>query len=231
MSAGVELLPSTDFDAAKARVGSVVAEVVRQAVRGAGAAGVVLLDDGSPEASLAREWCALGVGADAVWPVRRPGANEARSWAAAIDAYVGDVDTVLEEAHRFHCRLVAAARGALIAHPSNKTALLLGSVQPPEPLLPLGDLYASQVAALTGAWTGPQELVDLANRVGGVAVLDAALHAWLEERRPFDAVVAALGPAAAGEVRRAFDAGRFWRRRVGLVPKLGWRTLGIDLFG
>ncbi len=40
-----------------------------------------------------------------------------------------------------------------------------------------------------------------------------------------------LGAAAAAEVGRAIEAGRFARRRIGLVPKLGGRTLGIDLFG
>jgi len=231
LNVGVESPARLDLDAARARIGSVVADVVRQVVRDAGATGVVLLDDGSPEASLAREWCELGLGEEAVWPVPRPDAADARGWAVEIGGDVGGADTLAEEAHRFRCRLVAAVCGALVAHPANKTALLLASRLPPEPLLPLGDLYASQVAALTGAWTGPPELVRLVERAGGVAALDAALDAWLDERRPFDAVVAALGPDVAAELRRAFDAGRFWRRRVGLVPKLGWRTLGIDLFG
>lgn len=231
MSAGVAFPPATDLQAAAARVGGVVAEVVRQAVRDAGAAGVVLLDDGTPEASLAAEWCVLGVGEDAVWRVPRPRPEEARSCLATLGAEAEESASSIEEAHRFRCRVVAAARGALVAHPANKTVLLLAPPLPPEPLLPLGDLYASQVAALAGAWTGPPALARLASAVGGIAVLDAALHAWLEERRPFGAVVERLGPEAAAEVRRAFEAGRFWRRRVGLVPKLGSRTLGIDLFG
>lgn len=231
MSAGVEFPPATDLRAARARVGGVVAEVVGQAVRDAGAAGVVLMDDGSPEASLAAEWCALGVGADAVWRVPRPRPEEARTCIAAFEAEADETASAVEEAHRFRCRLVAATRGALVAHPANRTVLLLAPPPPPEPLLPLGDLYASQVAALAGEWTGPPALERLAHAVGGISVLDAALHAWLEERRPFEAVVESLGAEAAAEVRRAFETGRFWRRRAGLVPKLGSRTLGIDLFG
>jgi hypothetical protein len=231
VSAGVEFPPATDLRAARARVGGVVAEVVRQAVRDAGAAGVVLLDDATPEAVLAGEWCALGVGEDAVWRVPRPRPEEARSCLAALGAEADESASSFEEAHRLRCRLVAAARGALVAHPANKTVLLLAPPLPPEALLPLGDLYASQVAALAGAWTGPPALERLAHAVGGVEVLDAALHAWIEERRPFEALVESLGPRAAAEVRRAFEAGRFWRLRVGLVPKLGSRTLGIDLFG
>lgn len=230
MTVGVASPAGVDLDAARARVGGVVAEVVRQAVRDAGAAGVVLMDDGSPEAALAAEWCARAVGAVAVWRVPRPRPAEVRSCVAALGGDIAEGDAV-EEAHRFRCRLVAAARGALVAHPASKTVLLLASRLPPEPLLPLGDLYAGQVAALAGAWTGPPDVVRLADAVGGVAVLDAALYAWLEERRTFDVVAASLGPKAAAEVRRAFEAGRFARRRVGLVPKLGWRTLGIDLFG
>ncbi|HEX6940167.1 MAG TPA: hypothetical protein VF158_12205 [Longimicrobiales bacterium] len=212
----------------RARVGGVVAEVVRQAVRDAGATGVVLLDDGSPEAGLAREWCTQALGADAVVCIPPPAPAAVEACRRVLGADVPG-DAAAEEAHRFHARL-AAAGGALVAHPANKTALLLGPRTPPEPLLPLGDLYAGQVATLAGAWTAPPEVRRLAELAGGVAALDAALHAWLEERRPIDAALAPLGPAAA-EVRRALEAGRFHRRRVGLVPKLGSRTLGIDLFG
>lgn len=135
---------NVDAAAARTRVGGVVAEVIRQAVLDAGAAGVVLMDDGSPEAALTAEWCSQAVGGDAVWAVPRPAPADVRGCMAALgedassdDASSGDV---AEEAHRFRCRLAAAARGALVAHPANKTVLLLSSRLPPEPLLPLGDL-------------------------------------------------------------------------------------------
>lgn len=215
--------------AARGRVGGVVAEVVRQAVRDAGATGVVLIDDGSPEASLAREWCADAVGADAVIAVPPPSPAAVDACCDALGAGL-DGGVAAEEVHRLHARLIAAARDALVAHPANKTALLLASRTPPEPLLPLGDLYAGQVAALTGAWTAPPDVLRLVDGAGGIAAVDAALYAWLEERRPLDVALASLGRAASG-VHRAIDAGRFARRRVGLVPKLGGRTLGIDLLG
>src|SRR5690606_10230745 len=104
-------------------------EVIRQAVLDAGAAGVVLMDDGSPEAALTAEWCSQAVGGDAVWAVPRPAPADVRGCMAALgedassddassddassdDASSGDV---AEEAHRFRCRLAAAARGALVA--------------------------------------------------------------------------------------------------------------------
>ncbi|MBI4545907.1 MAG: hypothetical protein HY703_11975 [Gemmatimonadetes bacterium] len=42
--------------------------------------------------------------------------------------------------------------------------------------------------------------------------------------------LSALPPALRDAVIAAFEAGRFARRRLGLVPKPGARTLGVDLF-
>jgi hypothetical protein len=137
---------------------------------------------------------------------------------------------VRAEPHHMMLRLGAAASGLLAAHPVNKTTLLLGGAPPPEPLLPLGDLYASRVAALAGGWSGPPALRRLAERAGGIAALDTALAGLLEERREAEDALAALPPEAAAEVRARLAAGRFHLRRLGLVPKLGARTPGVDLF-
>src|SRR5690606_11356108 len=161
---GAAMSPVAPPDGAAARVASVVGEVVRETVRAAGATGVVLLDDGSPEAGLCAAWCAAALGETAGRP------------------FTGS-RYELEEAHRFLARLEAASRNALVANPINKTALLLGGAVPPEPLLPLGDLYASQVQALAGGWSGPEEVRRLADEAGGVDALDQALVALLEERR------------------------------------------------
>lgn len=217
---------------ARARVGAIVAEVVGQAVRDAGARGVVLLDDGSPEAALAYEWCGIALGPDAVWRVPRPAGAAVEACLGALGSGRGpSPEAAVVEVQRLHARLEAAARGALAANPANKTALLLGGGIPPEPLLPLGDLYATQVEALAGAWSAPPQVLRLAGRAGGVAPLDTALMRWLEERRPLEAALEPLGAALAAEVRGVLEAGRFARRRAGLVPKLGSRTLGIDLLG
>ena len=124
----------------------------------------------------------------------------------------------------------AAAAAVLDAHPADKTWLLLAGAPPAAALLPLGDLWGSRVAALAGGWQAPPALVALAERCGGVGALDAALMAWIDGRAGADEVLAALPAGAAAAVRDAFEEGRLHRRRAGLVPKLGGRTVGIDLF-
>jgi hypothetical protein len=201
---------------------AVVGQVVRRAVADAGAAGVALLDDATPEAALAAAWLAAALGDEGVRSIAAP---PPEAGAAAADAGL-----VRAERHRMMLRLAAAAAGMLAAHPVNKTTLLLAGAPPPEPLLPLGDLYASRVAALAGGWSGPPALRRLAERAGGIAALDAALAGLLEERREAEEALAALPPAVAEEVLACLAAGRFHRRRLGLVPKLGGRTPGMDLF-
>jgi len=222
---------------ARERVAGVVGLAVRQAVADAGAAGVALLDDGSPEAALAAEWCAAALGNGAVWRVGPPPPAEAARLAERLVADVAGLsegaprpapDGVAAELHRCRARLVAAARHALLAHPANKTALLLARALPPEPLLPLGDLYASQVQALAGAWTGPPEVVELAGAAGGVARLDRALAAFVDARAAAEEAFAGLPAALRDAVLRRIREGRFGRRQIGLIPKLGARTLGID---
>mgnify|MGYP001279740294 CR=1 FL=1 len=220
-----------NMDAVRERVASVIAEVMRHAVRDAGADGVVILDDGTPEARLAIEWTRRGLGSERVHAVAPPGEDELSALLLALDSGTTDRTRARHESHRLRARLEAAARGALLAHPANKTALLLGGEIPPEPLLPLGDLYASQIEDLTGEWSAPDSVRRLAEAAGGISILDEALTAWAEERRPLLDALNVLPRDVAGNVGRLLEAGRFARRRVGLVPKLGFRTLGIDLLG
>jgi hypothetical protein len=118
----------------------------------------------------------------------------------------------------------------LIAHPCSKTALLLGSRPPQADLFPLGDLYASQVARLAGGWSVPEDLRGLVARAGGIDVLDAALARLVDGREPAAAALDSLDGDIAGEVLRLYERGRYYRLRPRLVPKLGARTLGVDLF-
>lgn len=213
------------------RIGAVVASVVRQAVRDAGARRIVLLHDDSAEARLALEWCRVALGADAVVAVRGESVAGALREIGGEWSAPGD-ELLAGEARRLAARL-EAGRGepALLAHPANKTALLLAGLDlPPEPLLPLGDLYATEVQALAGAWSAPAPVRALADVAGGIGMLDGALRAYLDERRPLAEALSLLPEEARGRVFAALEAGRFGRRRVGLVPKLGARTLGVDLF-
>lgn len=214
----------SEAEAVRARLATIVGAIARQALVEWRVSRIALLDDGSPEARLAAEWltAALPEGSLVRVAEPRPGLEPLLQPAAADGEGAA---RLREEALRLTCRLVP---DALPAHPANKTALLLGGALPPEPFLPLGDLYASQVEAVSGGWSAPAETLALAERAGGVAVLDAALAARLDARG------AAGLDRLPGEVRSAVeDALRLGAasRVVGrLVPKLGSRTLGVDLY-
>jgi hypothetical protein len=117
----------------------------------------------------------------------------------------------------------------LAAHAASKTTLLLTPV-PPVALLPLGDLYGSEVLELGGDWSPPRAVRELAAAVGGAEVLDRALRRWAEERHVPAVAFQELPPALAGELERLLLVSRFARWTGGLVPKLTSRTVGIDLW-
>lgn len=205
-----------------ARIGEIVGAVARQCLADRGARRVALLDDASPEAELAALMLERALGEDAVLRVAvagsemepllqlaRPGSPSAR---------------VEEEARRMKARLLD---GAVTAHPANRTELLLGAHFPPETLLPLGDLYASEVAELAGGWSASPEVRALAGAAGGIEPLDAALRRWLEGRDP--AALDALPLDVAQRVLRHFRAGRAARLAPRVIPKMGTRTIGVDL--
>lgn len=203
----------------EARVGRVIGGVIRQAVEDAHAQGLVILEPDSPEGRLAVAWSMPVLGEARVWRVEgEPGGADARH------------PFRREELRRGVGRVLARERSALLAHPVNKTALLLDEWVPPEPLLPLGDLYASRVAAAAGGWTGSDALRALAAAAGGIDALDAALAGFVEGRLPARRAFADLPETVRSDILQRWERGRFWRRRMGLVPKLSARTPGIDLF-
>lgn len=193
------------------RVSLVVGRVVEEAVRSAGCVGLVIMDDGSPEAKLLSDWCRRSLGEARVWLAHGP-------------------DSADQESLRLTARVLAREKNALPAHSANKTALLLGRQIPPEPLLPLGDLYATQVAALTGGWSAPPEVLEMAEQANGIDALDNALRAMFEAGKPVQDALSGLPEPARGPFLEAVRRGRFWRERAGLIPKLSTRTIGIDLF-
>jgi hypothetical protein len=52
-----------------------------------------------------------------------------------------------------------------------------------------------------------------------------------ERRLPPERALGHLPERTRTVILQRLEAGRFWRRRTGLVPKLGTRTLGVDLSG
>lgn len=206
-----------------ARLAEIVGLVVRQALSDRGAGAVALIDDGGPEAELAAGWLerALPDGA-----VHRVTAAHAALESLLQPAGGGaEAARARSEALRFAARLVP---GAIVANPVNRTVVLLSGDPPPDPLLPLADLYASEVAELTGAWSGPDAVREIAERAGGVAALDAALRARLEGRDRDG--LRSLPAGLAAEVDALLARGRAARRAAWIVPKIGYRTLGVDLF-
>jgi hypothetical protein len=191
------------------RIGAVIAAVLDQACRDARATGIVLLHDGTPEAALV---------ADLI----RPRLAGRLAITAAASPALPDLIAAWAEAAASH-------PDALVAAAPNKTVALLGGA-PATPLLPLADLWASQIAALCGTWSAPGNLRELAERAGGIDRLDDALSDFVDGRLPWDQTLARLGPDLAGTVLALWNDTRFARRRLGLVPKLGARTIGVDLF-
>jgi hypothetical protein len=199
-----------------AAIRTVVCGVIAAAVREADSGGVVVMEDWTPEGELVHEWLAGALGAMRVWRV------------AALASNVHGVDVADQ-------RLLAAfraarERSALLAHPASKTMLLLGGPPPRADVFPLGDLYASQVARLANDWSVPEAIEPLARRTGGIDVLDAALMRLIEGREPLAAALSGLDPDTGHEVARLYERGRYYRLRPRLVPKLGARTIGVDLF-
>jgi hypothetical protein len=208
-------------DAAERRIGEIVGAVARQALADFGRARIALLDDGGPESELAARLLESALGAGAIVRVHEDGAGVEPflPHPGAVPAW-----RVAEEVRRLRARLMD---GVLAAHPANKTALLLGGELPPEPLLPLGDLWATDVLALAGGWSAPPEIAALVEAAGGIETLDAALRRRIDGRDR--AALDALPFPAAEEVRRRLAAGSASRRNPRIVPKLAGRTLCIDL--
>lgn len=201
------------------RVAEVIGAVARQAMLDRGRSRIALLDDGSAEARLAETILRDQLGADAIVCVTVDDAD--------LQAMAGGLDTprVRDEMRRMLARL---EDDALAAHPANKTALLLGGDPPPEPLLPLGDLWATDVLALHGGWSASAGVEVLAEEAGGIEVLDGALRRLVDGRDA--AALDALPPRIAARVREMLDAGSAGRRYPRVVPKLGGRTLFADLY-
>jgi hypothetical protein len=203
------------------RIAEVIGAVARQALADRGRTRVTLIDDDSPEAALAARILEAHLGEDHLVCVT---VDE-----EVVDEFALETGTEWERAEEELQRMLARlAHDALPAHPANKTALLLGGELPPEPLLPLGDLWATDVLALEGGWSAPAEVEALAEAAGGIEALDGALRRLIDGRDP--AGLDALEPEVAARVRAMLDAGSASRRNPRIVPKLGARTLCVDLY-
>lgn len=208
--------PAGPETAAPDTIRSIVGDVVAAAVDAAGASGVIVLRDWTPEGELTYEWLVHALGEARVW----------RGASLASNVHAGNRDDAQLLGAWAHSR----DHGSLIADPSSKTALLLGGPLPRADIFPLGDLYASQVGVLAGGWNVPEELRGTLDRAGGVEALDAALRRLIEGRAGGRVAFAGFDDETAEAVMRLYWRGRSHRLRRWLVPKLSARTLGVDLF-
>lgn len=205
-----------------ARVGEMVLAVARQLLLDRGAARLVLLDDGSPEVELAFQMLSPLGEACLIRVSTSPPQVESVLHSLGVMNMSGRGSA--EEVTRLACRLVPDSISACAA---NKTALLLGGELPPEPFLPLGDLYASEVESLCGAWSAPAAVREMARDAGGIQPLDAALRARFDARDP--GAFQQLPEHLRDRIAAVVSAGAAARSHPRLVPKLGSRTLGVDL--
>ena len=203
------------------RVAEVIGAVARQALADRGVSRIALLDDGGPEARLAASILRSTLGDKAVIPIDTSDVDPR----GLMQGITADERRVDEEVRRMRARLM---EDALPAHPANKTALLLGGDPSPEPLLPLGDLWATDVLALRGGWSASPEVEALAADAGGIETLDGALRRLIDGRDA--AALDALPAEIARRIRAMLAAGSAARRYPHVVPKLGGRTLFADLY-
>lgn len=199
--------PGAEADPLLKRIAFVVAGVVVAAARDARRSRLVIVDHDTPEGRLLEECLAAGA---VELPIEHAAPAGAAAGRGRAERSLRDTD-------------------ALLLNPANKTVAVLWPDTLAEPVLPLADLYASQVVRLAGSWGGPTPARDLIARAGGVQAVDAFLAAHLDERRPLEESLRGIPEPAAAELRDRLTAGWWWRRRLGVVPKLGPRTLGIDL--
>ena len=202
---------------------AVVAEVIREA----DAHGVVLASSPRPETALLERWFTA-----AAITVRIPDAEIVRVVADSLEASLaGDASEAEarsnEEAHRAAARVIANREGLIPVSAANKTELIWSERLPPEPLLPLGDLYASQIHTLAGACSAPPPLVDI--EPDRLRAVDKALAQVVDHGVRPDIAFAELPSELRDAAFFAMQRSAWKGTLPPVVPKLGRRTLGVDL--
>jgi hypothetical protein len=199
--------------------GGVIANVVVAEAARTGREGVVLASPPGPLAELLRRWLAPFL------RVHAPEAGAVADVAGALAAAGAPGYLVEALAWRSVAEALGAAERLLPVGCTSKTELLLDPGPLPARVLPLGDLWASVLAAQLGRVPLPPVLAYATAEE--VSAVDAALAAYLEQGVSPDEAFGALGPLAA-PVRGALDAAQT-RRRGLVVPKLTAWAVGSDL--
>lgn len=194
-------------------------------LRKSGAPGVVI-SGGGPERSLLVDWLALkGI------QVFRP-SHEAVSLAQEVLLTTADLEGPpvapwQDGALALASLALARKKNLLLLGTTTKTFLLLSPPLPVEPVLPLGDLYASDVLDMQGECSIPPLLEGVDVRV--LRAVDQGLQEFLEGNFSIQEALSQLPPDLRESLREGLRTTRkAWTPRY-LVPQLRTATLGIDL--
>jgi hypothetical protein len=221
----------------------IVVGVLEEALRSSGRAAFVL-SGGGPEERLLTSWLdraelpwqspspdslevakrlLVGVGRDGQPPVVSPQGSP-----PVVSPHGSPPEGDLHaEASGLAGAAMARTTGHLHLGSANKTCLLLSAHVPIQPVLPLGDLYASQVRSLAGSCTLPPCLQDAPAEI--LEGVDAGLKAYLEDGFHRHEALAGLPEAMHRKILDALAVARMAWHPIPLIPKLSKATLGLDL--
>jgi hypothetical protein len=199
--------------------------VIGEALRRTGAVGVVLAG-GGPERDLLSEWMA---DASVPWltpPLETVGLARDLLLAAGSGTD-GENDGPGMAPVELAARALASRNGFLLTGTASKTTLLLSPGRLLEPLLPLADLYASEILDIAGECTVPTCLEGIDEEQ--LRQVDQALQRWLEEDALEEDALTALAEPLRLMVREALlETANRWIPGP-LVPRFRSHTAGIDL--
>ena len=209
--------------------GRVIAGVVRAWLHASGRTGLHLIGGGPGERALAARWLDGLVAEDTETPWPPP--EEAAPGNGTRPPAKPYLEIVAQETARFQARLAAERTGGEVAHLANRTFLLLTDRPPPERILPLGDLRASDVLALGGVPALPPPFQDVADDPQALVDLEEAVEGWIARSwgsrrggRPTPST--RWGP---DELEAVLKRGFLARAHDRVVPKLGSWTPWVDL--
>lgn len=206
------------------RFRTIVMGVMEEAVRRAGARGVVLGGRG-PEGTLLESWFA-----GSVIPVTTPPPEVLEAARELILRSISSHEATSIpglDGWNLAARVLAAREGLLLLGTATKTTVLLSPGRQLEPVLPLADLYASEILELRGECSVPPCLEGADE--GIVRAVDLGLQEYLEGNlEPRDALPGVQEPFRF-QVLEALQGVREGWMPTPLVPNFRPFTLGIDL--
>jgi hypothetical protein len=214
------------------RLFTIVVGVIREALRYSNRDSVIIAG-GGPEAALLERWLeAAGIPFELPTQEFLEKTTEWLHEAGEAQPSLGKGPSrrhLDQEASELAAQALAFAHHeeSLLLGTANKTHLLLGYGPAHPPILPLGDLYASQILELAGGCTLPAPLTGMATEE--ISAVDSALRAYFEDGRSANEAFRGLEPGRARQIRQMLqESSRLWHP-LPLIPKLGEATLGLDL--